>query len=78
MTFLVSRRSGVELGTSVEGVVNYATGFDVAELGANECTALARLNMLEFNDRAELVVVLDAHAITKIGGRDCHVMLLQK
>ena len=34
--------------------------------------------MLEFNDRAELVVVLDAHAITKIGGRDCHVMLLQK
>lgn len=34
--------------------------------------------MLEFNDRAELVVVLDAHAITEIGGRDCHVMLLQK
>ena len=55
----------VELGASVEGVVNYATSLDVAELGANECTALARLNMLEFNDRAELVVVLDAHAITE-------------
>ena len=64
---------GLAVGDATADVVN-----DVAELGANECTALARLNMLEFNDRAELVVVLDAHAITEIGGRDCHVMLLQK
>ena len=60
------------LHAGVERVVDDAAGLDVLELRADERAALAGLHMLELHDGAQLAVVLDAHAVLEIGGRDCH------
>ena len=56
----------IELVVGPEGVLDDAAGGDVLELGANEGTAFARLDVLELDNGAKLVVVLDAHAVFKV------------
>ncbi len=69
---LVLKAYLVKLGTCVEGVVNHTTRLDVAQLGANKSTALAGLYMLKLNNGAQLAVMVNAHAVLEIGGRDSH------
>ena len=64
---------GLELEAGVHRVGKHAAVADVAHLHAHERAALARLDVLEFDDLALLAVVDDAHAVLEIGGGDgCH------
>ena len=56
----------VELLTGTEGQLVDAAGPDVADLGADESAALARLDMLELDDGAHLAIDDDALAVLEI------------
>ena len=65
----------VELRACIAGLVDRAAIAQVLDLVAHECAALARLDMLELDDRVVLVADLEAHAVLEISGADglrCH------
>ena len=61
----------LDLDVGVEGLVDGLAGLDVLQLGAHEGAALARLVVLEPDDRPELAVEVENHAVLEVVGR-CH------
>ena len=59
-------KSGRELCSRVEGCFNHSAGDDVLVLGTDERCALARLNVLEFENLNNLTVHFKGHAVAKI------------
>jgi len=62
---------GLNLGSSVVRLVNNLARHHVLHLGANKSTALARLDVLELDNRPQLSVNLDDDAVLDISGT-CH------
>ena len=56
----------LEFFRGVERFFSYGTGHHVFDLGADECCALARLNVLEVNDYVNAVVVNEGYAFSEI------------
>jgi len=80
--YAILRDCGVharELLAGAEGLVEHRAAGDVAHLGAHEGATLARLHVLEVDDRERLPVDLDGHAGLELVGADyvCHVVLLR-
>src|SRR5450631_736962 len=59
----------LDLGPSVEGLVNDLAGQNRLELGPHEGWALAGLDVLELHDRPELVADIEDHAVLEVVGR---------
>ena len=59
-----------------EGLLNYTATLDVLQLGSNESCALSRLNMLEFDNLVNIVIILNGNTISEITCRNYNVFLL--
>jgi len=53
-------------------VFEHGAGSQVAQLGLNKCPQVAGGAVFDAEDGVQIIVVLDDHARTKLGGRDRH------
>ena len=57
----------VDFGTAGEGVLEHASCFDVAHLGAHEGGTFAGFDVKELNDAVDVVVEVDAKSVFDVG-----------
>ncbi len=53
-----------------EGLLYYTATLDVLQLGSYESCALSRLNMLEFDNLVNIVIILNGNTISEITCRN--------
>jgi len=59
-----------------ESLLYYTATLDVLQLGSYESCALSRLNMLEFDNLVNIVIILNGNTISEITCRNHNVFLL--